>query len=254
VRNKTLQVDDEVRAVLAAATIRDNTLTLVGALDRALYGRVDKVLKAAGGKWNRKAGAHLFDRDPRGALAPALTGQLVDTKKQLEQFWTPVAFAERLVDVLEPLQGARVLEPSAGSGRLATAARARGASVVCCEIDPRHGAALKADGFEVWQGDFTTMTAADLGVFDAVVMNPPFSRDQDVRHVLHAWTLVKPGGVLGAIVGPGFTFKERQVYDEFRAIHASVAEYEAELPAGTFKESGTMVRTVMVAWRKPGAP
>jgi predicted RNA methylase len=252
VKKTVIKVDDDVRAVLAPAVINDNYLTLVGTLDRDLYSRVDKVLKAAGGKWNRSKAAHVFDRDPRTALAGALSGDLVDTKKQLEQFWTPVEVADRLASMLEPLHGARVLEPSAGSGRLAEAARDRGANVVCCEIDPRLCAELTAKGFEVRSGDFTQMTEADLGLFDAVVMNPPFSKDQDVKHVLHAWTLLKPGGVLGAIVGPGFTFKERKVYDEFRAIHSSVGEYEAELPAGTFKESGTMVRTVMLVWRKPG--
>jgi hypothetical protein len=88
-------------------------------------------------------------------------------------------------------------------------------------------------------------------LFDVVVMNPRFSKGADAKHVLHAWKFVRPGGVLGAIVSPTALTRSTKVAKEFQAIHSSHGEYEWPVEAGAFKESGTMVATLMVVWRKP---
>ena len=63
-------------------------------------------------------------------------------------------------------------------------------------------------------------TPAGFGTFDRIVMNPPFSRDQDARHVNHAFSFLKPGGKLVAIVGSyalnGKTEERRQLQDLIR--------------------------------------
>src|SRR3546814_1183198 len=51
---------------------------------------------------------------------------------------------------------------------------------------------------------------------DAVVMNPPFEKGQDVAHVLHAWRSLKTGGTLVAIMGAGVTFRQGKPYAPFR--------------------------------------
>jgi hypothetical protein len=48
-----------------------------------------------------------------------------------------------------------------------------------------------------------------------------------------------------------FEFKRAKVCQAFRAIHQEHGEYDYDLEAGAFKESGTMVRTKIVVWRKP---
>ncbi|MBY0277906.1 hypothetical protein K2Z84_21440 [Candidatus Binatia bacterium] len=71
-------ITPDVEQVLRASTITDTLLVLPQQLDRKLYVAVDKVLKAAGGKWNRKLGGHAFERDPREILGLALeTGAIV---------------------------------------------------------------------------------------------------------------------------------------------------------------------------------
>jgi hypothetical protein len=54
---ESMRVEDEVLAVLSRAETNGNALTLTGRLDRKMYERTNKVLEAAGGKWNRKAKA-----------------------------------------------------------------------------------------------------------------------------------------------------------------------------------------------------
>jgi 16S rRNA G1207 methylase RsmC len=38
-------------------------------------------------------------------------------------------------------------------------------------------------------------------VYDAVIMNPPYSNKQAQTHTDHAWSLIKPGGRLVTLVG-----------------------------------------------------
>lgn len=81
----------------------------------------------------------------------------------------------------------------------------------------------------------------DLGTFDRVVMNPPFSNGQDVRHIQHAATFLRPGGVLVALCANG----PRQ-----REALQPLADYWEDLPPGTFKEAGTGVNVALLVIRR----
>ena len=56
-----MRIDDDVLAVLSRSTVVGSSLVIPDQLDRKLYVKTNKVLEAAGGKWNRKARAHVFD-------------------------------------------------------------------------------------------------------------------------------------------------------------------------------------------------
>jgi 16S rRNA G1207 methylase RsmC len=84
------------------------------------------------------------------------------------------------------------------------------------------------------------------GLFDRIVMNPPFADQQDIRHVMHAATLLKPGGRLVAIMSAGVAFRDDRLSRAFRALlleHGGAIEY---LPEAAFKASGTGVLAVLV--------
>lgn len=66
-----IRIGDDVRDVLANATIEGNILRLPPDLDRKLYQRVDQALSALGGAWNRKQRGHVFAGDPRTAIDAA---------------------------------------------------------------------------------------------------------------------------------------------------------------------------------------
>lgn len=71
-----MRIENDVLTVLARAQTDGNALRLVGQLDRKLYERVNKVLEAAGGKWNRKAKAHLYEGGAAEAMEQIiLTGE-----------------------------------------------------------------------------------------------------------------------------------------------------------------------------------
>jgi len=246
-----ITLSDEVRRMLELCTFAGHVVKMPQ-MDRKLYDAVNRVLNNAGGKWDRRAQGHVFPGDPREKLGLTLqTGKSIDEKKQYQAFYTPVPVARRILQGIS-YTGKRVLEPSAGDAAFADLLRLDAAEVICCELNPEAAEGLRAKGHHVVEGDFLTQTAAGLGgPFDVVVMNPPFAHDQDIRHVHHAYSMLRPGGELIAIVSPGYTFGETSAKSNFRQWLADLDATESDLTEGTFAESGTPIRTRIIALFKP---
>lgn len=269
-RIRSIEISSAAEGVLRASTWEENVLKLPpGQLDRKLYEAVNKVLTALGGKWNRHKGGHVFSGAASTELQAALdAGGVVDVKKTLEQFFTPPALAARMAEIAGVRAGMQVLEPSAGNGSLVRAAVAAGGSVWAYEIDDALRAGLVRDFYSQFGAgglavDF--MESTPNAVFDVVLMNPPFSRNQDIAHVEHAFGFLKPGGTLVAIMSPHFTFADDEPSRRFRALLGVPENFRLgvetgvelkpgfsmeRLPDGTFKQSGTNVGTVLVTMRK----
>ena len=244
----TKTIDRDVLDVLSEADIDGVNVVLTGTLDRKLYTKVAKVLKGLGGKWNRKAKATVFAEEAWPLIADAVaTGQyvsLTDAKKLFQAFWTPESLASEICDDLDIAEGMKFLEPSAGCGRIAEEARKRGAKVTCCEVQDQWIQYLSKEKFPVLGVDF--LTVHPQPVYDRIGMNPPFTRSQDILHVRHAHQLLTPGGRMVAIMSPGWTFRQDKKAVQFREWLDEKDHSWEEIPEGTFKESGTMVRTVKV--------
>lgn len=235
-----MKVTTDVLEVLDRAETDGPALTLVGQLDRSLYTRTNKVLEAAGGKWNRKARAHLFDGDAADAIEQVILTGEITTPQEFGYFPTPPAVVERLLDLADLAPGMTVLEPSAGTGAIAGPAAARGCHVDCIEIDHKRALAISDAGIgrDLAVADFLTVEPSPD--YDRVVMNPPFARQADIAHVTHARRFLRPGGLLVSVMAAGVLFRQGRA-EEFRRL---VGSFE-ELPDGSFTESGTGVRTVI---------
>jgi predicted RNA methylase len=217
-------------------------------LDRDLYLRVNKVLSAEGGKWNRRAKAHVFPRPAEDILARLRAGAYEDPKKDLGFYETPPGLASRIVTLAGIEPGMQVLEPSAGRGALVRPMIEAGGTVTAVEISEdlvAELAALRPRPGSVIHADFL---AYDFGIFafDRVVMNPPFAHSADVEHVTKAFALLRPGGRLVSIMSAAVEFREDKVHKLFRKLLGETGSIVARLPSGTFKESGTDVSTVIV--------
>ena len=169
------------------------------------------------------------------------TGVSLDQKKIFQAFYTPQEIAEIVVKRAD-VKGMTCLEPSAGEGALALEMRKQGAdSIVCCELNEEACFKLMQFNFNaLLKSDFLELKTFDK--FDRVVMNPPFTKNQDIKHVEHALKFVKNGGRLVSIMS-GNT--DRQQFDKF--ISNLYLKYEiTDLPEGAFKESGTNIKTIML--------
>lgn len=241
-----MQIDQVVLTVLSLATVSGNAVTLTGQLDRKLYERTNKVLEAAGGKWNRKAKAHIFDGDAADRMDQIiLTGSVDIPKDEFEFFPTPDAVASRMFALADLKAGMRVLEPSAGRGNLIACIRGM-CAVDCVEKMPANAAYLR--GMEwlsaVQESDFLTIDP--VPIYDRVLMNPPFGRQSDIHHVCHALKFLKPGGVLVSVMSAGISFRQNKLTREFLDLVSMRGGMIEDLPEGAFKSSGTMVNTVIV--------
>lgn len=249
------KIDGFTRSVLERGTIEGNVLKLPGQLDRADYVKVDKVLKGLGGKWDRKSGGHVFPFDPNELLGKAVeNGTYSDRKQDGQMFWTPEPLAERMADLARIKPGDLVLEPSAGIGRLVKPLLARGAKVVAVETDSTNVETLRSlDVIDAHLSDFVIWARHHDPIFAAAVMNPPFTKGQDIAHIQLAWSLLKPGGRLVAISGEGPFFRQDRAADEFRGWLADIGGTTEKLAPGTFRESGTDVATRLIVATKVAA-
>jgi predicted RNA methylase len=155
-------------------------------------------------------------------------------------FQTPAALALRLAEVSDVNRSCRVLEPSAGLGRLLDAAQGFGAwDFVAVESSKECVSELRRQCRPetlIYEQDFLTCTTEELGQFDRILMNPPFHLRSDLRHIFHALKFLRKGGRLAGIcmAGPA---RERE-------LRPLCATWEP-LPAGTFRAEGTNVETIL---------
>ena len=154
----------------------------------------------------------------------------------------------------------RVLEPSAGTGNLARPFVDKGATVDCCEIQPHLAQQLRADtGYRhVWNQDFLALQPEVTGMYDYVIMNPPFDRERDIDHVMHAFKFLKPGGIMHAIMSAGTEFRETKKAIAFREfLEKNLVKHWGspfeDLPPNSFSSVGTNVNTVIVRIAKKAA-
>ena len=159
-------------------------------------------------------------------------------------FPTPPAVIERMLDcaLIEPDMD--VLEPSAGTGSIVDEIVKITKNVDVLEVNYTLSEILKMKKHNIIGDDFIN-TNIDKK-YDRVIMNPPFERLQDIDHVKRGYDCLKPGGVLVAIMSPGAFFREDKKCVEFREWFGSIKSDHQELPAGSFKESGTMVNSEII--------
>lgn len=245
-KEQTHKIPAHIRLILDVAEIQDNNVRLRGTLSRADYMATNKVLELAGGKWNKKAQAHVFPSDPRDILQLAASeGKIVDGKKTYQFFPTPDELVDRMIEAAwmdeskDNQHFQTVLEPSAGDGAIIRGLRRHfhRCEVTAVEINKEMAVLLQRNhvtgrGFIA---DFLDLEPNVTGTFDRVLMNPPFTGGQDIAHILHAVNFLKKGGRLVAICA-----NSTKQIDTLKPLTASWEPLES----GTFKDTG--VSTVLL--------
>lgn len=179
----------------------------------------------------------------------------VKTVSAPQLFPTPTDLAERMAEEADLAPGMDILEPSAGTGNLCDAILNAEPAVKLFAVEINHqlcemlSQKLKPNSemvSPVLQGDFLECNG-NLGQFDRIVMNPPFSSGDDIQHIKHALHMLKPGGRLVALCANG----PRQ-QEQLRPLAENSGGFYEELPPGTFKEAGTLVNTALVVIHNEG--
>ncbi len=263
---------------LKECTVEGTVIKLpAGQLDRKVYMEVKKALEGIGGKWKGgKVAGFVFASDPTDLLAEVAGGKKINLKKDFQFFGTPAGLADKVIEYAELEEGYRILEPEAGTGALAEAViRDIGTAtkIDCIELMPQNRLVLEKLSYVNLIGeDFMKM---DLdGKYDAIIANPPFTKGQDIAHFRKMYDCLDKRGVVSCILGTGWLRSENKkpkAFKEWLDDMEGMADwkrfenigtdaqfirkngdrvYLEMVEAGTFKESGTNVRTMIVVIEK----
>lgn len=274
-----MQVSEEVLRVLSGLEFAPDGVRIREQLERKLYVKTNEVLEAIGGKWGKKAKAHVFPagKDPRELIDEVILVGEVTTHKDLGFFATPPKLAKELVDAARVREGLFCLEPSAGTGNLVDAMLAVGGKVFALELDEGRFDGLcdkyhaqPVNGFlgPWWRGGTAKhpqvlplylrrgdcMAVPFEAPMHRVVMNPPFRKvglGDHLDHVRWAFEQLAPGGVLASVLPNGVVFRQDERHKSFRAWFSQYPHYLVGIPDNAFQESGTKVRTCMLKMEKP---
>ena len=161
-------------------------------------------------------------------------------------FPTPDDLADRVVALADIRLNQRILESSAETGNLIRAIYrlACDPSEVERRITLVERSALLSQQLirdfpaaSVYTSDFLSLNV--LGLFERIVMNPPFKDGADVAHIQRALRCLAPKGRLVAICANGL---RQQI-----ALKRDATEW-IDLPADSFKSAGTGVNAAIAVF------
>lgn len=245
----------EISEILNGCTIANGNIIRLPdiQLDRADYMKVKKLFESNGGKWKGgKCQGFLFNTtDVSPILSRLQGGDLSNRKKKFQFFETPVEIARRLAVRLGEVEPSdKILEPSAGCGALVKAVLGEWPDHVvdCYELMEENRSELeKIPNARLLGEDFIE---SEVGMYDKIIANPPFANNQDIKHVMKMWEHLSEGGQMAVIMSKHWQFASDKASKDFRAFVDSIDHDITEVPAGSFKDSGTNIETVMlVMWK-----
>ena len=201
------------------------------------------------------------------AIAQALPTQTVRSEDQIQfqQFSTPPALARFAVHLARLSGDDMVLEPSAGTGIIASLARGAVKDLILNELEPTRADLLEAlfPSTKVFRHDGAKLSALLSGTArpSVVLMNPPFSVSQSrgedqntaARHLRAALDHLLPGGRIVAIMPDWFSPSARYEETFRRTLEGARVVLSLRLDKGGYVKHGTGIAVrVLVIDKVPG--
>lgn len=242
-----------VEEILRHCTLEDNVLKLPQVqFNKKSYAEAKKWIEEAGGSWQGgKVQGFTFPFNAERVFSILREGKRCNLQQDFQFFATPPEVADWLVMLAGGVhEDEKVLEPSAGTGSIIDAIHRSCPDVIvdCYELMPENKEILaKKDNIRILGDDFTK---CDVAQYDKIIANPPFSKNQDIRHVRRMYECLNPGGVLAAITGPHWEFGSESECKDFRQWLEDNGGKKFEIEEGTFKESGTGTKTIAIVINK----
>lgn len=243
-----------VEEVLKQCVFKDNTLYLPKVqLAKKTYADVKLWIEEAGGNWTGgKVQGFRFDFDATRVAGILMQGKRCNLAQEFQFFETPTEVADWLVSLVGEIKpGCSVLEPSAGRGAIVKAIHRAQPEVVvdCYELMPENKQLLsRLEGVRIVGDDFTKEEYP--GEYDYIIANPPFNKNQDVRHTKQMYAWLKPGGTVAVITSPHWRQASEKLCKDFRKWLDEVEAQIFEIGEGAFKKSGTNVNTIAIVITK----
>ena len=242
---ETIYLTEFWKKVLQESEIIENRLFLKTQMDRKQYVELNKVLELLWWKWNRWQKCHIFDcNNLKEAIEEVCdTMEVVDIKIMYQQYYTPSELAKRVVELADINNNDIVLEPSAWQWAIVQhIPECKELHLV--EIDKWNFEILKKyDRAFISNWDFLEHPKYH---FTKIVMNPPFTKSQDVKHILKAYSLLSEWWRIVSIASASIKTRQWKIYDELRELNPEFMAIED----WAFKDSWTMVNSILVVINK----
>ena len=256
---QTIKLSQEILDVLEKSVISNFHILRIPTISDKLYDELVWAVNSIGGTWSERYKGFIFATDPKDILEDLLEdGEYeLDSEavwRESVQFYpTPLSVVSEIIALAELKAGDRVLEPSAGHGNILSLLPAY-VSAIAVEYDPNNYSVLlekqkqgqfAVEDLKISQGDFLATTGL---LYNKVIMNPPFSKFQDLKHIVHALDMLEEGGTLVAVMGENSLIRS-QYNEEANGYMNVIRSYKHEilyLRECSFVESGTTVNTIVV--------
>ena len=210
-----------------------------GELPKATQKEIDHILTTCGGVVNIESKAfkaYKFDYDFLATVRYDLISSRTIPESVSYQFYpTPQVLGQEVVDRAQIESHHSVLEPEAGNGDMADLIPSK--NLTCVELCELRVNILKAKGHITHKADFLEWSKDHHGEFDRILSNPPYRKNQALRHVQASFDCLKPGGIMTAILPP--TLKDKIKLDN------SIVIWSDSIPKA-FKNTGITVRIVTI--------
>ena len=240
--------------ILRHCTLEGDVLKLPAVqFNRKSYADAKKWIEEGGGQWKGgRIQGFVFPFNPERVFSVLHSGQRCNLQQEYQFFETPAEVADWLVMLAGGVSpDDTVLEPSAGRGALVKAVHRAcpGVTVDCYELMPENREILRQlDGIRIAGEDFMKESAGRT--WTKIIANPPFSGNQDIRHIMEMYRHLSPGGTLAAIAGVHWKFGEEEACEQFRRWLGETGAEVHDIAAGEFRSSGTTIPTTAIIIRK----
>jgi hypothetical protein len=242
-----------VEEILRHCTLEDNVLKLPSVqFNKKSYLEAKKWIEEAGGTWaGGKVQGFTFPFDATRVFSVLHEGKRCNLKQDYQFFETPEDVADWLVMIAGGIEETdTVLEPSAGRGALVKSIHRSCPSVMvdCYELMPENKQFLSSmENTNIIGDDFTK---GDNKKYTKIIANPPFSGNQDIKHVRMMFDLLENGGTLAAITSTHWEFASETVCIDFRQWLKDLNANVYVINDGEFKESGASIETRAIVIKK----
>lgn len=236
-------------------------------LSRELYVKVKKALSSINYNWvggktqgfvNKKGnGIDLFNK--------VINEENLNIKKDYQFFETPENIVNKLIELAEINENVKtILEPSAGRGSIVKGIFnniEHYVNIDMCELMDENwdylnefvSKELKNGNILInllLEKDFLNFPVRIQNEYDRVIANPPFSKNQDITHVIKMYEHLNKKGILVSVMSKHFLNSEDPKSKLFKEFLSDKNVEIINLSAGEFKESGTNIETIIIKIKK----
>jgi len=194
-----IDIHDAISVLNNCKIVNDNIIKLPDIkLPDNIFKDVKKAIEKIGGKWKGgKIYGFVFDSNPNDLLKSIQTGEKRNIYKELQFYPTPHKLALKAAKHIKFFDNMEFCEPSAGEGNLIDAFKELNNhpfNLTCLEIDDNMRKRLKEKYNPIYIGkDFLETDFGDKK-FDVIFANPPYSKNQDIKHITKMIDICKDDG------------------------------------------------------------